>query len=172
MAVYATVPDMQARYDWREIGDLISDTPEPVSANLQLSDPNLALAIADASGEIDAALLACGRYSSTDLSGLSGNTKNHLTRICCQIAIAFLYERKPFYNTDKLEAYSKAKERHLKKLSTGINILNLPLVVAAGTPEASGPTSVDYYPGMNLATDPARMHYFPARSLPFGRQLG
>jgi hypothetical protein len=123
--------------------------------------------IADAQGDVEAALMVSGRYSAADLSGLTGNSLSLLKRIICEIAIAYLYERKPFYRSDRLEAYSKAKEGHLERLRSGVNVFNIPAVVAAGSPEATGPSLIDYHYNLNLITD--RSRGYPARRMPFNR---
>ena len=172
MTNYATVQDLQLRYDWREIGDLVSDSDEQISALDQATSGNqyntlLVQLLSDASGDIEAALLYAGRYATTDLSGLTGNSLSLLKRITCEITIAYLRERKPFWKTEQLEAYSKAKEKHLERLRTGANVFNLPLVIESGAPEAEGPTTADYRTNFNLICDRARG--FPARRLPYGR---
>lgn len=172
MATYVTPADMQDRYDWREIGDLLSDSNEQVSALDQVTTGNMyntrfTNIIADAQGDVESALLVSGRYATTDLSSLTGNSLAQLKRIICEIAIAYLYERKPFWKSDRLEAYSKAKEGHLDRLRNGTNVFNLPLVIAAGAPESAGPSTEDYNHNLRLLTD--NVKGFPRRRLPYGR---
>lgn len=171
MSSYATPADMQLRYDWRELGDLLSDSDEQISALDQATAGNqyntlLLQLLNDASGDIDAALLQAGRYASTDLTGLTGNSLSLLKRITCEITIAYLRERKPFWKQEQLEAYSKAKEGHLDRLRTGKNVFNLPLVIVAGAPELTGPSLIEYH-DLHLVTDVVRG--YPARRLPSNR---
>lgn len=172
MASYATPQDMQKRYDWRELGDLLADSNEQASALDQVTSGNqynttLLEMLADASGDIEAALLAAGRYQTTDLTGLTGNSLSLLKRITCEIAIAYLFERKPTYNAEKLEKFEKSKAAHLQRLADGKNVFNLPLIVAAGSPTTDGPTSLDYAVNLNLITD--RCRSYPVRRLPYNR---
>ncbi len=167
MAVYVTVTQLLERYDWRTIADLVSDTDVPVTLTDLQTDTKLAMAIADASGDIDSALRACGRYSTTDLSTLIGNSGSLLQRICSEIVIAYLFDRRPAYNVDLLDIYRKGKKEHLDKLANGTNIFDLPAVVAAGVPSIDGPTTIEY-DNLNLLRDQTR-NYFPRRTLPFNR---
>jgi hypothetical protein len=161
LTAYATPSDLQVYYDWREIGEVCVDNQELLSANDQINDPIVIRALNRGAGEIEAALLAGGIYSVADLQSLTGNSKELLIGINCDFAICILFERKPFYNAEKLETYREVRENWLKKLGTGINIFNLPGPIAASTPEASGLTAVEYA-NSGLTTYYPGMHYFPA----------
>lgn len=170
--LYALPVDLQQRYDPREIGDLISDSGEQISAVDQVTlgtTPNKILLqiLADACGDVDSSLMAAGRYANTDLYGLTGNSLSQLKRIVCELAIAYVFERKPTYNSPRMEQYSKSKAAHLDRLGSGVNIFNLPLVVLAGQPQDAGPSVIDYATNLNLLTD--RVRTYPARPLTFGR---
>lgn len=161
---YITAKDMQLRYDWKLLGDLISDSGERVQPQAQITHPNMIAACTDASGEVDAALMYGDRYSSTDLSGLvaagPSNSLNLLIQICCQIAICNLYERKYATKFEVMKPFREAKEGHLERLRTGSNVFNLPTVQAAATEQASGPSLVDYQ-NSGLVSHYPGMHYFP-----------
>lgn len=167
MASYATPAQFLLRYDWRTIGDYLSDSSEQITANDQLTNATLLQILADASGDIEAALLQAGRYVTTDLTGLTGNPLALLVRITCEIAIAYVYERRPLANVEMLEHYQKLKEGHLEKLRTGQNIFNLATIIAASLPEAQGLTTVGYQQ-LNLLRDRCA-GYFPQRYLPNNR---
>jgi phage gp36-like protein len=170
MPAYATPADLQVAFDWHEIGDLISDSNEQLSANDQLTNPNVLAALAKASGDIDVNLMVSGRYSSTDLSTLTDNSLAYLKAMVCRIAMCYIMERKPMFKPEVVKAYREWVDSYLKKLASGVNVFNLPAQISAGTPEASGLTGVQYNCNeLNLVTDPNRMHYFPKRQLPFGR---
>lgn len=169
--LYALPADLQDRYGWDEIGDLIAQG-EQASALDQVTVGTAANGIllqllSDAGGDVEAALLASGRYANTDLFGLTGNAVSLLKRIICEITIAYIFERRPMYRSEMLEKYTKDKDWHLKRLQDGKNVFNLPLVIAAGLPEADGPTLVDYGTNFNLLPD--RVRYFPPRALPYNR---
>lgn len=171
---YATARDMQDRFDWEELGDLCSiGAGEQVSANDQVTNQKMVTALLDASGDIDSALMVMGQYTATDLAGITdANSLAKLKRVCCEIALAYLFENRPLFNPERMKAYQDLKEGHLEKIRKGINVFNIvgQAQIEAGTPEASGLTCVQYNSSnLNLATDPSRMHYYPARQLPFGR---
>jgi phage gp36-like protein len=167
MSSYAAPGDLLKRYDWRTVGDYVSDSPEQISPNDQLTNPNLLQCLEDASGDIEAALLRAGMYQVSDLAGLTGNPQALLQRITCEIAIAYVLERRPLFNVDLLEHYQKQKEGHLKRLASGENIFNLASVLSASTPVAEGLTTVGYQQ-LNLVRDRARQ-YYPMRVLPNNR---
>lgn len=167
MSSYATPADFLQRYDWRDVGDLVSDSSEQISPNDQLTNPILLQILQDASGDVEAALLRAGRYKTTDLTGLTGNPLALLKRITCEIAIAYLFERRPLFNVERMEQYQKFREGHLKRLASGENIFNLTAVLQASTPLSEGLTTVGYQ-SLNLVRDRVT-HYYPARFLPGNR---
>lgn len=173
MASYATVADLQDYYDWREIGDLVSDSDEQISALDQVTsspanlyNTRLVRFLSRASGEVESVVLRNGRYSVSDLTGLTGNNAELLRGIVCEFVMLYLHERKPLYKPQELEAWRKARIERLDLLGSGKNIFNLPLVVEAGLPEATGATTLQYQ-DLNLITD--RVKGFPRRVLPGNR---
>lgn len=168
MASYADPAAMMVRYDVRTLGDIVSDDGIRRSSTDLLTDANLLAALADASGEIEAALLQGRRYSAIDLSGLTGNTQAYLIRLTCTIAWGLLYERRPSYQSDLRDDALDRAEEALEKLRRGEHIFNLDENKDAGLPEISGPTTVEL-DRLNLITTQARGHYFPARHRPDNR---
>ena len=78
---YASVADLKKRFDVRTLGDLASDDGTQVaSANLP-ADENVLAALDDASGEIDSAVLVARRYTTSDLTALTGNSLAYLKRL-------------------------------------------------------------------------------------------
>jgi hypothetical protein len=170
---YASAADLQEYYDWREIGDLISDSGEQVSALDQVTAGNmyhtrLSRFLDRASGEVEAALLRGGRYTPTDLAGLTGNARELLRGIVCEFVVLYLFERKPLYKPDMLEQFRKAKTERLGLLASGTNIFGgLPAAAEAAKPAVDGPSLVTYTDYLNLVTD--RVRGYPARALPGNR---
>lgn len=170
---YATPADLQEYYDWHEIGDLISDSKECISALDQTTAGNmyntrLQRFLDRASGEVEAAVLRGGRYTAADLAGLTGNARELLRGIVCEFVVLYLFERKPLYRPEVLEQFRKAKTERLTLLANGTNIFGgLPAVVEAGKPAIDGPSLVTYDTYLNLVTD--RVKGYPHRALPGNR---
>lgn len=164
---YASATDLTARFDSREIGDLLSDSGTPVDEGDFGSNTKLTAILDDASGEIDAALLVANRYLPADLSGLTGNSLAHLKRITCEIAMRLLLGRRPAYNPDLLESMEKRVNGLLERLRKGENVFNLSDQKDAGTPSIDGLSTVEIR-DLNLLRDRTR-NYYPRRHLPDNR---
>lgn len=164
---YATPAQFLERYDARDIGDLCNDDGQQVSRIDLLADTKLQAALDDASGAIDAALLAGGRYTAADLVGLTGFSLSFLIRITCDIALANIWGRRPLYRFEERKACMDAAEAHLKQLRLGENVFNVAANILAGAPTIDGPTTVQY-DALNLVRDRTR-NYYPARHLPNDR---
>jgi len=167
MASYATPADLVKRYDWRTIGDLASDTGSQIAQGSIATDANVLACLADASGEIDSAVLSGGMYTATDLLALSGNGLAKLIRLTCQIAIVFLYERRPLLDPETAKAYREMNNDALERLRKGENVFDVAANIAAGLPSVDGPSTIDFN-NLNLIRDRASK-YYPARQLPGNR---
>lgn len=164
---YATPSDLLTRKDARTIKALASDTGADIAD--PDTDPNLLQALEDASGEVDSAVLVAKIYSTAELATLTGNSLALLKRITCEVAMAFLFARRPKYDED---GYDKALERcnkWLDRLRKGERVFDLEPQQDAGLPSVDGPSAVDYS-RMNLLVDRTK-GYYPARGnrLPSGR---
>jgi phage gp36-like protein len=165
---YATPANMQARYDARLLGDLVTDSGTAASASAQLTDANLQAALDDASGAIDAALLNGQRYSATDLSGLTGNSQKHLIRMTCDIAIVYLVDRRAYHKMNEtLERIMVRAQGFLKQLKDGDNIFDVPAQIAASVPVTTGPTTQTLV-NLNSIRRQTR-NYYPTEILPGNR---
>lgn len=160
MTAYATGDDMIQRYDVDLVGDLATDEREELDRAAVPTAPNLLAALADASGEVDVALLVGGQYSPSQLEGLTGNSKNHLIRITCAIAITLLLERRPSERYERIaDYYRKIAKGHLESLRSGQNVFGLDANIAAGTQDVATISAVEVD---NLNGLTARMpRYFP-----------
>lgn len=159
MAAYATGDDLISRYDVDIIGDLATDDRVELDRSEVPDNTNVLAALLDASGEIDAALLAGGRYTPSQLAGLTGNTLNHLIRITCAIAMANLIERRPDRMSKELaDSYRKTSDAWLEKLRRGENVFGI-IEATAGTIDVATVQAVEIE---NLNLLPGRMSpYFP-----------
>lgn len=164
MASYAAVSDLIKRYDVRDIADLASDTGDAVDTASLAADANILAALADASGDIDSALLAGNRYTTDDLEGLTGNSLAKLVRLTCDIAMAFLLGRRPAHDPERLKAFEERARLLLERLRKGENVFDLDPQKDAGTPDISfqTPSTVQ---ANDLVRDRVR-HYYPARRYP------
>ena len=167
MTSYATPADMLARYDARVVGDLVDDTDTQIQPAGLVNNPVLLALLADASSDIDAALTVGSRYTLTDLAGLTGNARQLLIRITCDIALAYLLRRRPSLKSDELKGVMELANQHLDRLRKGDEIFPLSAVIDASEPLVTGPSTVDF-DGMNLMRDRCK-NYYPRRVLPFGR---
>lgn len=167
---YATASDMTARYDARLIGDLLADDGTRVASGSISGNANLTAALDDASGEIEAALLMGGRYTTAQLSALTGNSAKHLVRITCDIAMAFLWGRRGAAAGAKAEQRAGAEaiaNGHLERLRKGETIFDVDGLVDAANPTIDGPSTATLT-NLNLISRRTR-RYFPAQRLPNGR---
>ena len=164
---YCSAAQFLKRFDDRDVRDLVSDTGTAVTTGAIATDEILLQVLDDASGDIDAALQAGGRYSAADLSGLTGNNANKLERMTAEIAMLYLLERRPSFNPDQLERFEKIRNRHLEPLRKGTNIFALADAITAGAASVDGPTTQNYT-DLNLVRDRVQ-NYYPRRRLPDNR---
>ncbi|QDU97530.1 phage protein Gp36 family protein [Lignipirellula cremea] len=160
MTAYATPAQMFERKRVETINDLVSDDGVRQSRVDLLSHPHLLTALADASGAIDAALTAGRRYSTGDLADLTGNAASLLQRVCCDIAMALLYERNPGREVEQQQRYRELSESHLQRLRSGEDVFQQQ-AAGAGLPTVDGPSAVDYA-RLNLLPDRTR-NFYPGR---------
>lgn len=165
---FATPAEFLERYDARIFGDVVRDNDEQATPAELLTDPNLQAALNDASGLIESACLVGERYTPTDLEALTGNSLYHLKRICCDVAMALLLQRRPSSDPDKDTERLEIAEKHLDKLRDGERVFYRgDNVDQAGVPDTTGPTTVDLE---NLNSIRRRVrNYYPAGALPFNR---
>ena len=169
---YATGDELTKRYDIDLIGDLCQDTREELdwSGDLTLltEHPNVVSALEDASGEIDVALQAGGRYTADQLLVLfappdvhdRNNSRKHLIRITCAIAMSILAERRlDGVSMETADWLRKTAKGFLDQLRRGENVFGIPEIVDSGSIDI---TTVEAVHIENLNLLPGRMpRYFP-----------
>ena len=94
-APYATASDFAERYDIRTIGDLLSDLGARLPSGQVLTSSRLTYLLMQASGQVEAAAMAGKRYTTDDLAALTGNSKEYLKGIVCDLVIWILLGRRP-----------------------------------------------------------------------------
>ncbi|QDV26348.1 phage protein Gp36 family protein [Aureliella helgolandensis] len=169
---YATGDDLIKRYDIDLIGDLCQDTREELDWHSDITEltehVNVVSALEDASGEIDVSMQAGGRYTPEQLMLLitpveavdTNNSKKHLIRITCAIAMSILVERRlERVSMETADWLRKAAKAFLDQLRRGENVFGIPAAVDAGTIHIDTVSSV-HIENLNLL--PGRMsNYFP-----------
>ena len=158
-----TAAEFLKRKDARDVGDLVADDGTTVTPAGLLSDDNLAAAIEDAQGTVDAALQFGGRYSAADLAALTTTQEAYLNRIESELCMYFLLARRPSYSTEQLEYYAKLKDELLDPLRQGQEIFPSDAAIEASKADVDGPSVVDYEQNYNLWRDRTK-NYYPRRN--------
>lgn len=164
MAAYATPADLAQRYDVRTLLELPSDTNEAIDSGDLDDNAILLMVLEDASGQVEAALLAGQRYSAADLEDLTGNPLGLLKRLVCQIAFTFLEERRGGLDPDQFEKRMQWPNDMLDRLRRGENIFGITEVLEASVPsrEVATPASVEAAGLMRSRVN----HYYPNQHFP------
>lgn len=132
---YATISDLKTRYDNRRLGDLIKDDDTRATGSTLDNSTVLQAVLDDATGMIDSACLAGKRYTTDDLSGLTGTDAALLIRICCDLAYGLLVRRRGFTEQEVAKlapGYNEAMQI-LRQLRLGELVFNVAAVLEAGT---------------------------------------
>lgn len=155
---YATNADLIARYDVRLLGDLSQDANTRASAGTLATDANLIAALTDASGMIESACFVGNKYRATDLSALTGNSQGLLKRLVCDIAFAYLRQRRGY----DYEQFPLVKESYklLDRIRLGERIFDVEAAAEMGNPTSDLITQTTILQ-QNLAS--SKCHYFPQR---------
>lgn len=163
---HATVSDLLMRYDLRRIGDLVLDTDQRATAEELAGNSTAGLvvqtALSDASGMINSAILAGGRYELADLVAMTQDSKGHLKRLCCDIAYGLLISRRGYggADLDAMTSRSKESEAILELLRTGERVFEIDKNEQASTPQQAQvsrtinlfSSEMDRYFGMRQST--------------------
>jgi phage gp36-like protein len=167
---YATGQDLIDRYDVDLVGDLATDDRATQDRDLVATSTKVAVALEDASGEVEAALLAGGRYTAGQLSTLTGGALSHLKRIVCGLAMAALYQRRPeAADGDMIDRLTKNSRDAIQALMRGENVFGLPSVIDASVIDVGGPSVVDLENRNDLTVRMGRYFPVPDSRLPRGR---
>lgn len=170
MAAYATGSDLIARYDVDLIGDLATDDRETLDRDLVADNVKVATALADASGEVEVAMQAGGRYTVENLQTLAGNSQNHLKQIVCGLAMAALYRRRPeAARRETIEDLTRDSREAIKSLRRGENVFGIVANIEATVPDIVGPSAIDIESRNDLSFRMNRYFPSPASRLPRGQ---
>jgi hypothetical protein len=169
LAAYATPTDMINCFNAEILGDVVSDNGVAVAVNALETDPKLLSALQRASGEVEAACLAGGIYTTAQLAGLTDNGQALLVDIVCCVAMCKLLQRRPTKGTaDMLTGVCKDARDQLQALRKGEAVFGGSTNADNGTlPETTGPTTVTFT-NLRMLRDRVQ-NYYPRRNLPNGR---
>lgn len=132
---YCSAAEFLKRIDKRTVADLCSDTGTPVTEGALAANVNLLAALEDASGDVEAAALMGGRYSNADLAALitdDGVGAAKLRRIVSDLAIAYLFERRPSPDLDRQPQAVERALKFLELLASGERIFGFQEVMDDG----------------------------------------
>ncbi len=159
-SAYATVADLQARFDTRDLAQWASDTGTPIASGSLATNPALLAMLSDASGIVELACLVGERYSVSDLQTLAaatGNSSAILKRIVCDLAVGMLIERRPFLEREPMQQYLHALDM-LQEIRAGKRIFAFIESAQAGNPKdvIDSNLDIDY---RNLTTNQASRYF-------------
>jgi phage gp36-like protein len=130
---YASANDLMAYHDARQIGDWCEDGGAILSPASIATDANVAAALLRASGEVEMACFAGGRYAPSDLQALTGASQAALKGLVCDLAFWHLGKRR-VPDPSKIAGYKEAREM-LDALREGKLIFGLQEAADAGVME-------------------------------------
>ncbi len=134
---YCSASAFVSYYDWRTVGDLVSDAGTRSTLPAVLADSNLAMILLAASGRVESAAFRGGRYvidpvsGQNDLASLTGASKAILQKLVADLAFGFLFERRPNPGVEPPISYQLAIQT-LELLADGQLIFGLLENMAAG----------------------------------------
>jgi phage gp36-like protein len=156
---YATPNDMVAYYDFRSVGELLTDDnvtqvliPNAITGAGPLNTLLLKLLMA-AAGLIEAACTKGGNYvinvtaipPVNDLAALTGNSKEMLTEMNCDLTMWKLWKRRPTLAPRELPVDVRAALENLDRLEKGEWIFGILEKQAAGALSDYVETPTDVY---------------------------
>lgn len=168
MAAYATAADLINYTDARWLGDMASDDGKRVPATELTDSGKITAALETASGLVESSCLQGKRYSTTDLSGLTGNSLAYLKMIVCDVAAWRLSERRRYIDPKDYESRHTLAMEHLNALRNGSQVFNVADNLTAGVIDGTdGPTTVQLET-LNLIRDRTK-RFYPVRRTPGNR---
>jgi hypothetical protein len=164
--LYVTAANMLAAYDARTIGDLVNDNAvKATSDELLAPHPNLLFAMENAEAEAHSKLIQGGRYTTAQLTGLTGHPLNLLRDIVCKLTMLRLFDRRPSYKSDAREKIAHDCQKALDRIRKGEDVLDL--TPDDTSDDATMPVMVKDTPqsvlAQNLIVDECTGRFYPGR---------
>ncbi len=132
---YCSNAQFMILHDYRNVADLLVDDDSRLTQALVLASTNLTKFLSVASGEIESALLACNRYTPTDLAALTGASSDYLQQLTADLAFWRMCSRRwPEADPKDVQGASAALGA-LERLRKGENIFGLQEIMNAGLAE-------------------------------------
>lgn len=131
-SAWATGDDLVSYYDAKTIGQMLSDDGTVVAASSVPDHAIVTRCLKLATGEVDAALMHCNRYSQAQLEALTDPSLEHLKHITCAVAVWHLQQRRMGTNPERAEAFRKQAQEDLERLRKGEIVLNVDELKLAG----------------------------------------
>ena len=156
---YATPSDLMLRYDSNLLGMLVNDNSQKIAPSAILNDPATQAALDDATGIINSALYVAYKYTATQMANLTHNSSSLLKRLCCDIAIVILCNRRGYDYTDKYEILQMSLDI-VQKLRYGERVLDFAPNESAGNAAVASVSVVQQQQAGLVTTN---FRYFPIR---------
>lgn len=135
---YARPEDLLARYDAREVGDLLSTSDRRIDAGEIATHPIMMAALEDASGQIRSAALVANKYTEADLDLLYEKNDSFLIWLTCTLAVGNLRDRRSVPSDYFAEQTTRAAN-WLAAMRLGERIFNVDANKDAGNPSVYSP---------------------------------
>lgn len=135
---YASISDLQSRYDARVIAQLSCDDNSGT-----INTTNVQAALDDATASINMAALQGSQYTITDLTTLVSSGDTMLVRMCADLTLRKLVERRAGAMPSALRDQIKESEDLLSALRSGKRVLNVTTNRTADTPEIVAVSAVE-----------------------------
>lgn len=144
---YCPVARFLERIDQRTVAQIASDGGEPVPIGSLSTNANVLAALKDASGLVESAAFRGEKYATADLAALAATDtvgRGLLYRIVADLAVAFLWERRPNKSDGAQPPASLQRSlQWLDDLAQGVRIFPMLEAMEAGRTETRVETRED-----------------------------
>ena len=155
--ILAAPADLILRFDANLLGQLVNDENTQLTPTQLLSDPVTQAHLDDAAGMVLAALYTAYKYTPTELSQVTPTSASLLKRLCCDLAIVMICQRRGYDYSDKFPMLGISLTM-IQQLRNGERVLDLASNEEAGLVAATRVGSVQQ---MRAGLVTANWHLFP-----------
>lgn len=136
---YATPADLLLRYDANLLGMLVNDNSQQLSPAQLQNDAATQAALDDATGIIQSALYVAYKYTAAEIATATAESLSLLRRLCCDLAIVMLCQRRGYDYNDKYPMLALSLEL-IQQLRNGERVLDIGGNEKAGLAAATFPS--------------------------------